>query len=56
MKPKCVTQMAMKDISYFFKDIVNYDSYIVRGDWLFTKENKRLNKLLGISGINKHKS
>jgi len=53
MKPRCVTEVASKDISAFFSDVLHQESYIVRGENLFTKENKHLNKLLGISGINK---
>jgi hypothetical protein len=47
----CVTIYARNDISIHFVDAeINFT---VRGDLLFSKESKRLNSILGVSGINK---
>jgi len=51
---KSVTVYANKDISEYYSYDLN-NAYIVRGRHLFTSKSKYLNKLLGISGINKMK-
>jgi len=48
---KNVTIYARDDITKYFVD--SKINFIVRGDLLFSKESKRLNSILGVSGLNK---
>ena len=49
----CVTTYARDDITKHFIDAgINL---ILRGDLLFSKESKRLNSILGVSGLNKQR-
>lgn len=62
-KIKTVSAMAIKDINEYLRPLLkeqqkeqrDEDNYIFTSQYLQTKETRRLNRDLGISGINKKK-
>lgn len=62
-KIKTVSAMAIKDINEYLRPLLkeqqkeqrNEDNYIFTSQYLQTKETRKLNRELGIGGINKKK-